>query len=381
VQDAAGPKEDIDRAGASATAPPRKFPFKRLALLVVLLAAGVFGYRYLNDYLATGWYHIATDDAYVRADISNVAAKVGGYIKAFPVADNSIVAADTVIAEIDDGDYQIALEAAQKKANSQRATIERFEAQLKQADAAVAQARDQVAATQADGKRAEADFVRYTQLTAQKIATPQRLEQAVADRDRTRANAASARSALVSAQAAKDVLHAQQKEAAGLLDELLVQVDKAKRDLGFTKVRAAVGGVFGNKSSQVGSFVEPGTRLGALIGDGSLYVEANFKETQLKDMRPGQPATVEVDALGGRILHGVVDSFAPGSGSVFSVLPPENATGNFTKIVQRVPVRIALPADAKTIELLRPGLSVVVTVDTKAGTSTGPALAAKQPQP
>jgi len=367
---------------AAAPAPKLARPplVRRVALIAALLAVGFAGYHYVSDYLSVGWYHIATDDAYVRADISNVAAKVGGYIKAFPVADNTVVAADTVIAEIDDGDYQIALQAAQKKAESQRATIERFDAQLRQADAAVAQAQDQVNATQADSKRAEADFVRYTQLTAQKIATPQRLEQAVADRDRTRATAASAKSALVSSEAAKDVLRAQQKEAVRLLEELQVQVDKANRDLSFTKVRAAVGGIFGNKSSQVGSLVQPGSRLGALIGDGSLYIEANFKETQLRDLRPGQPASVEVDALGGRVLQGVVDSFAPGSGSVFSVLPPENATGNFTKIVQRVPVRIALPADAKSIELLRPGLSVVVTVDTKVEPSKGPALASRQPK-
>ncbi len=362
-------------------APARRLPLKRLAMVAAVLAASFAGYHYVSDYLATGWYRIATDDAYVRADISNVAAKVGGYIKAFPVADNTVVTPDMVIAEIDDGDYQIALEASQRKVDSQRSTIERFEAQLRQADATIAQARDQVNFTQADAKRAEADFVRYTQLTAQKIATPQRLEQAVADRDRTRATAASGKSALTSAEAAKDVLSAQQKEAVHLLDELQVQVDKANRDLSFTKVRAAVGGVFGNKSSQVGSLVQPGTRLGALIGDGSLYIEANFKETQLKDMKPGQPATIEIDALGGKVLYGVVDSFAPGSGSVFSVLPPENATGNFTKIVQRVPVRIALPADARTIELLRPGLSAVVTVDTKYEPSKGPALAAKQTKP
>ncbi len=383
MQDATAPDatEASRGAAAPAHAPQRAWPVKRLALLAAVLAAGFAGYHYVSDYLSTGWYRVATDDAYVRADISNVAAKVGGYIKAFPVADNTVVTPDMVIAEIDDGDYQIALLAAQRKVDSQRSTIERFDAQLRQADAAIAQARDQVNATQADSKRAESDYVRYTQLTAQKIATPQRLEQAVADRDRTRATAASGKAALVSSEAARDVLVAQQKEAAHLLDELQVQVDKANRDLSFTKVRAAVGGVFGNKSSQVGSLVQPGTRLGALIGDGSLYVEANFKETQLRDNKPGQPVTIEVDALGGKLLHGVVDSFAPGSGSVFSVLPPENATGNFTKIVQRVPVRIELPADAKTFELLRPGLSAVVTVDTKFEPSKGPALASKQSKP
>ncbi len=361
--------------------PVRKPSVRRVVFAVAALLALYAGSQYLSNYLAAGWYHVATDDAYVRADISNVAAKVGGYIKAFPVADNTVVTPDMVIAEIDDGDYQIALQAAQKKVESQRATIQRFDSQLRQADAAIAQARGQVAAAQADSKRADSDFVRYLELTKQKITPAQRLEQAVADRDRGRATVASAQFAVARASAAKDVLVAQQKEAAHLLDELQVQVAKAARDLSFTKVRAAVGGVFGNRSSQVGSLVQPGTRLGALIGDGSLYVEANFKETQLSAMKPGQPVAIEVDGLGGKVLHGTVVSFAPGSGSVFSVLPPENATGNFTKIVQRVPVRIALPADSRTVDVLRPGMSVVATVDTKAQPAGGPALASVQQQP
>jgi membrane fusion protein, multidrug efflux system len=359
--------------------PSARKPFVRRAVLGAAVLLALFaGYHYATDYLYTGWYKIATDDAYVRADISTVSSKVGGYIKAFPVTENSVVTPGTVIAEIDDGDYQLALEAAQKKSESQQATIDRFDAQLRQADASIAQARDQLDAALADSKRAQSDFERYGLLAHDKIAPMQRLEQAVADRDRTRAATASARSSLLSATAAREVLVAQQKEAAHLLAELQVQVEKAQRDLEFTKVRAAVGGVFGNKSSQVGTLIQPGTRLGALITASSLYIEANFKETQIRDMKPGQSVSVAIDALGGKILNGTVDSFAPGSGSVFSLLPPENATGNFTKIVQRVPVRIALPANAEAIELLRPGLSVVVTVDTKTGGNGGPALASAQ---
>ena len=340
-------------------------------LLLGLFAAG----RYALDYFTAGWYRITTDDAYVQADIATVSAKVGGFVTAFPVAENAVVAPDTVIAMIDDGDYKLALEAAQRKVATQRSTIDRFDSQLTQADAGIGQAQASLDSAAAADKRTEADYVRYAQLARDKVATVQRLEQAVADRDQARANVANAKAALVSAQAAKTVLAAQQQEARRTLEELQVQVDKADRDLSFTKVRAAVGGVFGNKSSSVGALVQPGTRLGALIADGSLYVEANFKETQIRDLHPGQPATIQVDALGGATLQGTVESFAPGSGSVFSLLPPENATGNFTKIVQRVPVRIALPADDRTVQVMRPGLSVVVTVDTKAGASGGSSVA------
>ena len=342
------------------------------AVLLALFAAG----RYAYGYFAAGWYRITTDDAYVQADIATISAKVGGFITAFPVAENSVVAPDTVIAVIDDGDYKLALEAATRKVETQKATIDRFDSQLSQADAAIGQAQAQLESADANDKRMEADFTRYSQLTKDKVATPQRLEQAYSDRDQARAAIANTKAALVSAQAAKTVVAAQQLEARRMLDELQVQVDKAARDLSFTQIRAGISGIFGNKSSSVGALAQPGTRLGALIADGSLYVLANFKETQIHDLKPGQPASIQVDALGGAILQGSVESFAPGSGSVFSLLPPENATGNFTKIVQRVPVRIALPADDRTVKILRPGLSVIVTVDTKAGASGGASVAA-----
>ena len=374
-----------------AAAPAKPAGFRRYIIAAALILAVAAVARYATVYISTGWYHIATDDAYVKADITSIAAKVGGFIKALPVAENASVTADTVVAEIDDGDYVLALQSAKAKADTQRSTISRFDSQLAQADAgiaqanaAIAQARAQVGSSQSDVKRTEADYVRYAQLTKDKVTTPQKLEQIVSDRDKAKAALASTKAAVDNAQAlvgnataAKAVLAAQQQEAAHVLDELLVQVSKAERDLSFTKVRAGVGGVLGNRGAQVGNYVQPGARLGALIADGSLYIEANFKETQLKGLKPGQPVTVDVDALGGSDLHGTIESFAPGSGSIFSLLPPENATGNFTKIVQRVPVRIALPADARTVDVLRPGMSVTVTVDTKPQASGGASVAAK----
>ena len=362
-----------DLAPAPAKLKPARF--RRLLLAGLALVALFVGGRYAFDYVTAGWYRISTDDAYVKADVSNVTANVSGFITAFPVAENAKVTADTVIAEIDDGDYQLALQSAQSKAGTQSSTVSRFDSQLLQADAAISQAQAQMEGSEADVKRNDADYARYAQLVKDKVATVQRLEQALADRDKARFAVANAKAALVGAKTAKTVLSAQQDEARHALVELQVQVDKTKRDLSFTKVRAAVDGVFGNKGASVGTLVQPGSRLGALIADGSLYVEANFKETQIHDLHPGQAATVVVDAMGGAILQGTVESLAPGTGSVFSLLPPENATGNFTKIGQRIPVRIALPADERTVRALRPGLSVVVTIDTKALATGGSSLA------
>ena len=371
------PEESPLTPKASNVAPTKAGSPRKYILAAAAVIALVAGAHYGYDYISAGWYLVTTDDAYVKADITNVATKVSGFIKSFPVAENTAITPGTVIAEIDDGDYLIALNAAKTKAETQRATIARFDSQALQADAAIAQARAQLAGAEADAKRTETDFVRYAQLTRDKVATPQKLEQALADRDHAKATVASSIAALANAEAAKAVLAAQRGEAEHLLGELLVQVDKAERDLSFTKVRSSVGGVFGNRGAQVGTYVQPGTRLGALIADESLFIEANFKETQLRGLQPGQAATIEVDALGGTVLHGTVVSFAPGSGSVFSLLPPENATGNFTKIVQRIPVRIALPADQRTVNVLRPGMSVTVSVDTKAAPTGGGAVAVK----
>ena len=359
---------------ASAPAKPRGIRRFILlgAVLLTLFAAGKYAY----DYVVSGWYRVTTDDAYVQADIVTISAKVGGFITAFPAAENSAVTPDTVIAVIDDGDYKLALDAAQKKVETQRATVARFDSQLAQADAAIGQAQAQLVSAEAADRRLEADYLRFAQLAKERVETAQHLEQSLADRDQARATVANTKAALVSAQVAKTVVAAQQQEARKLIDELQVQVAKAQRDLSFTQVRAGVGGVFGNKSSSVGALAQPGTRLGALIADGSIYVLANFKETQIHDLRPGQAAAIQIDALGGATLQGSIESFAPGSGSVFSLLPPENATGNFTKIVQRVPVRIAFSASDKAVALLRPGLSAIVTIDTKAVASGGKSVAA-----
>jgi membrane fusion protein (multidrug efflux system) len=174
---------------------------------------------------------------------------------------------------------------------------------------------------------------------------------------------------LQSAAANVDVLKLQQQEAARTLDELNTALAKAERDLSFAVIRAPFDGVIGNRAVQTGDYVQPGQRLASLVPLDGVYVDANFKETQLARLRAGQTASITVDALPDRKITGTVESFAPASGSVFTLLPPDNATGNFTKIVQRIPVRVRVPADVAGEEVLRPGMSVVVSINTKSAAS------------
>ena len=211
----------------------------------------------------------------------------------------------------------------------------------------------------------QSEFERQQALAARAYASRQALEQAEANRDQSAAAVQSAQASVDAAEANLDVLKAQQQEAARALDELRTAQAKAERDLSFTIIRAPVDGVFGNRAVQTGDFVQTGQRIASLVPLDDVYVDANFKETQLARLQPGQAVSINVDALPGQTIPGTVASLSPASGSVFSLLPPDNATGNFTKIVQRLPVRIEVPTDVTAQRLLRPGMSVVVSVDTK----------------
>jgi membrane fusion protein (multidrug efflux system) len=351
---------------ALSAAPARKRPLRRLVLLA-LLAAALTGGAYEGwQWWTVGRFFVATDDAYVQADISVLAAKVPGYLEAVPVVNGLSVKKGAVIAKLDDGDYRLALQAAQDKLATQESTIARIGRQAEAAQAQVAQAAAQLDATRADAVRAQADFTRATQMQADYVAKS-RIDQTRADRDRTEASVKAMEAGLVAARANVDVLQAQKREAESLAAELRTAVDRARRDLDFTVIRAPFDGVVGNKAVEAGAYVSPGTRIAALVPLQSVRIDANFKETQVQRMRPGQPVTVTVDAYPDREIHAVVESLSPASGSVFSLLPPDNATGNFTKIVQRLPVRVRVPEDVAREGLLRPGLSAVVRVDTRAG--------------
>ncbi len=333
------------------------------AAAAVLLAAGWFGF----DYLTVGRFMVTTDDAYVRAYNTTLGAKVSGYVSEFLVDDNMKVRAGDVIARIDDGDYRLAANAADDKIATQKATIERFDRQIEGQRANVEQARAQLVSTQAAQKRMQSEFERQQALAGREYASKQTLEQSLANRDQANAAVQSAQAALDGAVANVDVLQAQQKEAVRTLEELKTALAKAERDLSFTEIRAPVDGVIGNRAAQVGDFVQTGQRIAALVPLADVFIDANFKETQLARLQPGQPVSIRIDALPDEKFDGVVTSVSPASGAVFSLLPPDNATGNFTKIVQRLSVRIQVAADVAERGALRPGMSVVVAVNTKPG--------------
>ena len=341
-------------------------PWRRRLLMAGVAAAalaggGWFGY----DYVTVGKYLISTDDAYVRAYTTTLGAKVSGYVSEFLVEDNVKVHAGEVVARIDDGDYRLAVDAARDKIATQEASIERFDRQIIAQQANVEQARAQLVSAEAAQRRMQLEYERQQALAGKEFASRQTLEQSVANFDQANAAVSSAKAALDSAVANVDVLRGQKNEAARTLQELKTSLAKAQRDLSFTEIRAPVDGVVGNRAAQVGDFVQTGQRVAALVPLTDVFIDANFKETQLARLQPGQPVSVQVDALPGETIDGVVTSVAPASGAVFSLLPPDNATGNFTKIVQRLPVRIKVSADIAARGALRPGMSVVVAVNTR----------------
>ena len=351
--------------GASSGKPRRtirgKFALMAAAATIAIAAGGWYG----EQWWVSGRFMVSTDDAYVRAHNTTLAAKVSGYVQGIPVEDNSRVRAGDVIATIDNGDYRLAVDAARDKVATQQATIDRFGRQIVAQDANVAQAKAQLVSAQAAAKKNQLELERQQALAARAYASRQALEQAEANRDQSVAAVQSAQSSIDAAEASVDVLKAQQQEAARALEELRTAQAKAERDLSFTEIRAPVDGVFGNRAVQTGDFVQTGQRIASLVPLDEVYVDANFKETQLARLRPGQPVSISVDALPGQTIAGTVASLSPASGAVFSLLPPDNATGNFTKIVQRLPVRIDVPADVTAQRLLRPGMSVVVSINTK----------------
>ena len=363
---ASGPKGDSPPAKAPPAKSGRKALMRTAAVAALVLALG--GGTYFGHYWwTTGRYLVSTDDAYVGAKNATLSPKVSGYISDIAVADNARVAAGDVIARIDDGDYRLAVQTARDQIAVQQATIERLGRQTAAQRAAVDQAKAQLASAQAGATRADLELKRQQDLAARQISSKQSLEQAQATYDQSVAGVQSAEAAIESAAANVDVLKAQQEEARRTLQQYRTSLAKAERDLSFTVIRAPFDGVIGNRAMQVGDYVQPTQRLASLVPLDAIYIDANFKETQLARVHPGQPVNIAIDAFPGRKLEGKVVSLAPASGSVFSLLPPDNATGNFTKIVQRLPVRILVPAAVAEQSLLRPGMSVIVSVNTKPG--------------
>jgi membrane fusion protein (multidrug efflux system) len=383
--DAAARKPDtqpvVEQPSVSAPPPAEAPKAKRRSPRRTLIGLGAILLLALGSWYGHYWWTLgrfleSTDDAYVGAHTATLAAKVPGYLTSVDVADNAEIKLGDVIARIDDGDYKLAAEIARDNIAIQQATVTRIGKQTAAQESAVAQAKAQVASAKAGSLRAELELVRQQSLAGKEFASRQSLEQAQANRDQAVAAVQGAEAGVTAAEANVAVLKAQQEEAQRTLKQFQTALAKAERDLSFTVIRAPFDGVIGNRAVQSGDYVQPGQRLASLVPLHEVYIDANFKETQLEHMRPGEPATVSVDALPDHDIKGHVVSVAPASGSVFSLLPPDNATGNFTKVVQRLAVRIEVPATVKTQELLRPGMSVVVSVNTKGVAATAQAKVA-----
>jgi membrane fusion protein, multidrug efflux system len=349
-----------------ATAAPKSGKRKFVVMgIVALLALAAVGYG--TYYTFVGRFYVSTDDAYVRSNNTMLGARVAGHIAQVLPGDNVLVRAGDVIFRIDDGDYRIAVEAARSRIATQQATIERIGRQVTAMESAAEQSKAQLVSAEANQKRAELDFDRQQALSSKGFASRATFEQSQAGRDQGAAAVKSAQAAYDAARDSVEVTKAQQDEARAQLAELKTALAKAERDLDFTFVRAPVDGTFSNRLVNTGDYVQAGQRLGNVVPLNDVFIDANYKETQLRRIRPGQPVTISVDAYGHRKFAGVVDSISPAAGSVFTLLPPDNATGNFTKIVQRLPVRIRVPKEVAKQNLLRAGMSVYTTVDTREG--------------
>ncbi|WP_292666355.1 HlyD family secretion protein, partial [Mesorhizobium sp.] len=349
-----------------AEAPAKKKRSARSFLLPIiglaLLGAGSwYGYNYWTD----GRFMISTDDAYVQADMSFVSPKISGYIDKVLVGENQKVKAGDPLFVIDNGDYKIAVAQAEAQIATLAKTLDRIDAQTKAAQASLSQAQAQKVADQAAADNAARAQDRAAQLLKTHVGTQAQLDDAQTALDQAKAALVGADAQIAAAQANIGVLEAQRAESASTLASLQLTRDKAERDLSFTVLKAPYDGVVGNRSVEQGDLVSPGQKLAVVVPMDKLYIVGNFKETQLGPMVPGEKVRITVDAIDGQSFQGTVSSLAPASGAVFSLLPPENATGNFTKVVQRVPVRIDVPADVLKTGKLRAGLSVVVAVDSR----------------
>lgn len=354
-----------DVAPASARRPGRvRNPAVRAGLQIAAALVAALALYYGIRWLVHGRFIESTDDAYLRADLVTVAPRVSGYIDAIYVTENQKVAAGQPLLRIDMRNYRDALSQRSATVDARLADLETLQSQIEQQKAVVAQSRAQLEGARANAAFARQEAVRYKRLRDQGVETDERYAQALNERNQTEAAAAAAAASLRVAESEVATLESQSRQMQAQLEAARAAASAARIDLDDTVVRASVSGRIGDDTARLGQFVQPGSRLMSIVPVSRVYLVANFKETQLSRMRIGQPARIRIDALGDGDIEGRIESFAPGTGAQFALLPPENATGNFIKIVQRVPVRLHLEVPPQLADRLLPGLSATVSVDT-----------------
>ncbi|MCK9397259.1 MAG: HlyD family secretion protein [Methylobacter sp.] len=334
-------------------------PRLRSVLLILLIAVPLttgIGY-----WLVDRQHYEATDDAYLQSNIVLISPRVQGYVTQIAVNDNQAVRQNDVLVTIDDRDYQARVIQAEANVSAEVAHIQRLRAMKTSQHSHIETAGANIAAVQARREQIQKDLQRFQNLIDRGSAAKQSLDKAQSESRQAAAELRGSQSAASAEHNQLATLDIEITETEAHLENAKAQLSLAQIDLEHTQVKAPVDGIIGNRGVQLGQLVRPGVALASLVQNGKIWVEANFKETQLQYMRLGQPVTIKVDAYPDLELTGKVDSFSPASGSEFSILPEENATGNFTKIVRRVPVKIAFDS-AENIQLLRPGLSAEVKV-------------------
>jgi membrane fusion protein (multidrug efflux system) len=349
-------------AGVIRAASPRR---RLLFAAGVVLTGAAF---WLVYWMMTGRWIESTDDAYVGGDTTALSFKVAGVIETVAIVDNQAVRAGDLLLKLDDRDYRAQLARAGANVAARRAALVNADATRRMRVAMLGQARADLAAAMAEQVRAKYDIDRYQALSKAQFTTRQRFEQADADHQKASAGERKMQSALEAAEHQLDIVDAQREQVMADLDQAVADYELARLNVSYTEIRSPIDGMVGNRSARAGAYATVGAQLLAIVPAHGLWVDANFRESQLAGMRQGQPAEIVADAIPGVTFHGHVASLAPATGAQFSVIPPENATGNFTKIVQRVPVRILLEDDAAELGQLRPGLSVVVWVDQRQST-------------
>jgi len=358
-------------AGGGVVGRPLRIPSRKVriisgAVLIIVAALATSG----RQWWTVGRFTESTDDAYVGGDITVIAPKVSGFIARVAVTDNQIVHAGDVLVELDNRDYVAARARAVAAVAAQDAAIANLAATRHLQEAVIAQAQAGINSADAEIERSQEEQIRYRRLEKLSAVSLQESQKADADYKNALASGARARAALAASQRQLDVIDSQSQQAIAALAQAKADRDVADLNLSYTELRAPMDGTVGNRSARAGSYANIGAQLMSLVPARGLWVDANFKESQLARMRAGQTVVVEADVLPGQVFRGRVASLAPATGAVFSVLPAENATGNFTKIVQRVPVRIVLDGDASALGQLRPGLSVVAKVDMRSAADT-----------
>jgi membrane fusion protein (multidrug efflux system) len=326
---------------------------------VVAVAYGIYWWttsRFIQD----------TDDAYVGGDVTVIGSKVPGYIQALAVVDNQRVSKGDLLVQIDDRDYRAALERADAAVAAQEASLGNLDATGQLQDSVIAQARAGVVAATAEATRSHLDDARYADLSQKSAVSIESAQRARADYQTAQAGTARAQAAVQAAERQLAVIASQRRQVEAALAQAKAERDTARLNLSYTQLRAPIDGVIGNRRAQVGAYASAGSQMLVVVPAHGLWVDANFKEDQLARMHVGQAVQVHADVLPGHPFKGRIASLAPATGAQFSVLPPENATGNFTKIVQRVPVRVQLEGKDGDLDVLRPGLSVTASIDTRA---------------